>query len=40
MEEDSLSIPDAYYEAVGTRPAMPDYDYPSEYDPAIGKKKG
>ena len=35
--DDSLTISDAYYEAVGTRPAMPDFDYSHEYDPAIGK---
>jgi len=34
---DSFSIPDAYFEAIGTRPAMPDFDYSSEYDPTIGK---
>ena len=33
---DSFSIPDAYFDAIGTRPAMPDFDYSSEYDPTIG----
>lgn len=33
---DTLSIPDAYYEALGTRPPMPDFDYSPEYDPTIG----
>lgn len=36
-EDDSMSMPDAYFEAIGTRPAMPDFDYSHEYDPAIGK---
>ena len=38
-DDDSMSIPDAYYDAIGTRPAMPDFDYSHEYDPAIGKDK-
>lgn len=39
-EDDSMSMPDAYFEAIGTRPAMPDFDYSHEYDPAIGKRCG
>eukprot|EP00111_Clytia_hemisphaerica_P006465 TCONS_00018772-protein len=33
---DSFTIPDAYFDAIGTRPAMPDFQYSTEYDPVIG----
>lgn len=36
MTDGSFFLPDAYFKALGTRPALPDYDYSERYDPVIG----
>jgi len=35
-EDDSFSIPQAYFDALGTRPPLPEYEYTKDYDPMIG----
>ena len=33
---DESGVSDAYYEALGTRPSLPDFEYSDRYTPAIG----
>lgn len=34
--DDSYHIPQEYYDALGTRPALPEYEFSKDFDPAIG----
>ena len=36
LNESNTSISDAYYDALGTRPPLPDYGYPESYNTVIG----